>query len=403
MASKQRREKGSGSISQLKDGRWTARIQVGLTPEGKPKIKALYANTEREAKKKLKEFTIELHKYDSVNVQKGTVETYMLDWLYSVKSNELKPKSFDRLEQTLKYQVIPNIGHLQVAAIQPDDIQKMVNTLRDSGLSYSTVKKSYDAVNDCFRRGVIKRTIMYNPALGVSVPAKKTFGKSKIKYYTKMEAESLCEAATKLYKNGKPVYRLGNIVKFTLNSGLRLAELVGLRWQDISFEDRTITIAQTVVLVKDRKKETGNKYIALTQDSAKTATSERTIYMNDEALEALKQLHEVTGDFKYVFATEDGNMLNPRYLDRLFRKISVAAGLPEDKIYGIHSLRHTFASFLFADGVDVKTVSRILGHSDITITYNTYIHLIAEQEKKAVAKIGKKEEKNEIAKTIQEM
>lgn len=202
----------------------------------------------------------------------------MLNWLRSVKSNELKPKSYDRLEQTLTYQVIPYIGHLQVAAIQPDDVQKMVNELKDKGLSYSTIKKAYDAVNDCFRNGVIKRTVIYNPALGVSIPAKKSFGKTKIKCYTKEEAELLCKASTACYKNGKPIYRLGNIVKLTLNTGLRLGELLGLRWEDISFENRTITVYQTVVVVKDRNINSENKYLSLTQDSAKTTSSERTIY-----------------------------------------------------------------------------------------------------------------------------
>lgn len=388
MADKKRRDKGDGCISQRADGTWTARIRVGLTPEGKPKIKAFYGKSEREVKKRLKEFEKELHKNDMSVVQKGTVESYMLNWLRSVKSNELKPKSYDRLEQTLTYQVIPYIGHLQVAAIQPDDIQKMVNELKDKGLSYSTIKKAYDAVNDCFRNGVIKRTVIYNPALGVSIPAKKSFGKTKIKCYTKEEAELLCKASTACYKNGKPIYRLGNIVKLTLNTGLRLGELLGLRWEDISFENRTITVSQTVVVVKDRNKDSENKYLSLTQDSAKTTSSERTIYMNDEAFEALTQLHEVTGTFTNVLSGEKGNPITPRYPDRLFRKIAISAGFPEEKVYGLHSLRHTFASRLFENGEDVKTVSEILGHSDITITYNTYIHLIADQKKAAIANLN---------------
>ena len=82
--------------------------------------------------------------------------------------------------------------------------------------------------------------------------------------------------------------------------------------------------------------------------------------------------------------------MTPRYLDRMFRKIAVAAGFEENKIYGLHSLRHTFASRLFANGEDVKTVSELLGHSDITITYNTYIHLINQQKKTAI--FNKKQE-----------
>lgn len=79
----------------------------------------------------------------------------MRTWLYENKQNELKPKSFDRLEQTILYQVIPKIGHIQLAAFQSTDVQTMLNALKKEGYSYSSVKKAYDAVNECFRSGVL--------------------------------------------------------------------------------------------------------------------------------------------------------------------------------------------------------------------------------------------------------
>lgn len=106
------------------------------------------------------------------------------------------------------------------------------------------------------------------------------------------------------YHNGKMIYRLGNAIPLALNTGLRLAELVGLKWSDVSFDDRLITVSETRVVVKDRTGKSGNKYIILEQDSAKSESSERTIYMNDEAFAALSQLHEVTGNFRYVLSTE---------------------------------------------------------------------------------------------------
>lgn len=370
-----------------KDGTWTARLNLGFTPEGKTKIKAFYGKTESEVKRKLKEYQKELIKNDYQTVQRNTVENYMLDWLHNVKANELKPKSYDRLEQTVLNQVIPAIGHLQVAAVQPDDVQKMVNDLKSTGKSYSTIKKAYDAVNECFRTGQIKRTVIYNPALGVTIPAQKTFGKTKVKCYTKEEADKLCEAATACYSNGKRIYRLGNAVVLALNTGLRYGELLGLKWSDIDFEKRLLTVSATRVIVKDRTSTTENNYIVLEQDSAKTDSSERTIYLNDKSLEALTQLHEVTGQFTFVLSSANGSPTPHRYPDRMLRKIAVSAGFSEDKIYGFHALRHTFASRLFENGVDVKTVSTVLGHSDITVTYNTYIHLIKDQAKNAVAKL----------------
>lgn len=138
MSEKQRRDYGSGSISQRKDGTWTARMVIGVNEKGKPRIKALYGKTEREVKKKLKEFQKEFYKNDQTVVQKNTVESYMLNWLHTNKKNTLKPKSYDRLEQTITYQVIPQIGHIQLAAIQANDVQNMINNLAEAGMSCNT-------------------------------------------------------------------------------------------------------------------------------------------------------------------------------------------------------------------------------------------------------------------------
>lgn len=387
---KQMREYGTGCISQRKDGKWTARITVGTNENGKPKVKAFYGNTEREVKKKLKDFQKELAKNDYVVVQRNTVAVYMTNWLESNKRNELKPKSYDRLEQTLAYQVFPKIGHLQIASIQSSHVQKMVNDLRDEGYSYSTIKKAYDAVNDCFRTGMIQKTVMFNPALGVKLPSKKSFGKTEIKFYEENEIKQIQEAAVETFSNGKQIYRLGAAIPLAINTGLRMAELLGLKWNDISFEKKTLSVNGTRVVVKNRSVNAESKYIVIDQDSAKTEAGERTIPLNDDAYNALLNLKGVTGDFEYVLSTENGNPILPRYLDRLCRCILVKAGLPEEKIYGLHSLRHTFASMLFRNGVDVKTVSELLGHSDVTITYNTYIHLIEDQKRIAVETMNKK-------------
>lgn len=164
-STKKRREYGSGSISQRKDGTWTGRIFIGFSEEGKRQYKAVYGKTETEAKRKLNAFKKEFAKNDFVNIKKDTVGSFMMDWLNNTKVNTLKPKSFDRLEQTIKFQVIPYVGSLQLAAIDSSDVQRMVNELKRNGLSYSTIKKAYDAVNDCFRTAVIQRNVYLGGAL----------------------------------------------------------------------------------------------------------------------------------------------------------------------------------------------------------------------------------------------
>ena len=384
-----RREKGSGGITQRKDGLWQGRYDAGIKPDGKRDTKYIYAKTEAECKRKLRELIKDVNKNEYVSVQKRSVKDYMESWLNDVKKNELKPKSFDRLEQTVSLYVNPAIGHIQLQALKSKDVQKMINDLRDSGKAHSTIKKAYDAVNACFKLGVIQKTVAVNPAVGVTVPSRKVLPPKKIQFYTKDEASLLIKQAMSSWSNGKRRYPLGAFVPLILNTGLRAGELLALKWgSDIDIENRTLTIHNNVVFIKDRDKDKG--YKLLEQDSVKTdAGQDRTIPLNNDAIAALLDIRQVTGSYPYVMTTSAENIVKPRQLDQMFRRIAAASGLPEDKIYGVHALRHTFATLLLSNGVDIKTVSKLLGHSDVTITYNTYIHVIKEQEAKALDTLPK--------------
>ncbi len=384
----QRREQGTGSISQRKDGYWQGRFDAGVKPDGKRDVRYVYAKTEAECKRKLKELIKDIHSSDYVNVQKRSVMDYMNNWLTTVKKNELKPKSYDRLEQTLTLDVYPNIGHLQLQAIESKDVQAMINKLKDAGRAHSSIKKAYEAVNACFKLGVIQKTVQSNPALGVTIPSKKLFPAKKIHFYTKEEAQQLIEQAMICWPNGTRRYPLGAFVPLLINTGLRMGELLALRWEeDVDLENKMITVHNNLTFVRDRSKDE-KKYMLLEQDSVKTdAGQDRSIPINDQALAALLDLQKVTGSQTYVMTTKNGTHVSPRNIDRIFRRIAVAAGFPEEKIYGIHALRHTFATLLLTNDVDIKTVSELLGHSDVTITYNTYIHVIKEQKRKALASI----------------
>ena len=109
--------------------------------------------------------------------------------------------------------------------------------------------------------------------------------------------------------------------------------------------------------------------------------------MADRAIEALDYLSKHRKHGKFVAVTKNGNSVPARNIDRAFRQIIKATGI--EKTCGVHSLRHTFASMLFKRGVDVKTVSEILGHSDVSVTYNIYIHIIDEQKFTAIDLLNK--------------
>ena len=389
---KREREYGRGSVY-FSDSRscWVGQVKLGTKPNGKPDVKAVYAKTENEAHRKLNAILNESAKVQYVYVQKQSVGDFLNLWATTVKRIELKDKSYDRLEQTINSDVIPFIGSIQLAALESLDVQKMLNTLQDSGRSYSSIKKAFDAVNASFKWGLSIKPpkVRENPCTGVKVPSKKLFKPTQIKFYTEEEARAITEAALKKYPCGTPHYPLGGAIVLVLNTGIRLGELMALEWnRDIDIENRTLTVHHTVVRVKDRTKEARRHYIVKEQESTKTDSGQdREIPLNDMALLALESLRIETGKFKYVLSTKAGNRKSARDIDKLMSRIVLRAGFPEEKVYGVHSLRHTFATLLLQRKVDIKTVSELLGHSSVDITYKTYIHVIKEQKRAAIASL----------------
>ena len=229
--------------------------------------------------------------------------------------------------------------------------------------------------------------IKKNPAANIKLPNKKLFTQKQIPFYTEKESMILIAQATSKNGKGNRRYPLGAFVPLLINTGLRMSELLALKWDtDIDLESNTLTVHKNVVFVKDREKEKG--YKLLEQDSVKTdAGQDRVIPLNNAAVEALKNLQQITGKKTWVMTTRNNTQVKPRQLDQMFRRIAVASDLPEEKIYGVHALRHTFATLLLKNKIDIKTVSKLLGHSDVSVTYNTYIHVIKEQEAEAVGKL----------------
>lgn len=164
---KNKREHGQGTIYLRKDGRWYGAVQNGYNENGKPKMITVYGKTEAETKRKLKE-KIKLINSNGLILQDNTVENitveeYCTNWLENVKVNELKPSSYDRKEMTLSNQVYPSIGMLQLSQLSIDDVQGMINQLKKDELSYSSIKKAYEAINECCKYAMIRGDLQKKP------------------------------------------------------------------------------------------------------------------------------------------------------------------------------------------------------------------------------------------------
>lgn len=379
-----RRENGEGSISQRKDGTWTGRLTVGITKDGKQKIKAVYGKSEKEVKAKLKEVRNSLIREEYLDPKTVTVETYVKEWLVDYKKNEVKEKTYDYIEMIFNNYVFPNIGIYQMHSVTRDDIQKMINKLSNSGYAYSTIRKVYIYTNKIFDLACKRRDIKENPCDLVTLPKVKEKAVSDIVYYDEKDLEAIKRVALERYSNGKYVYKYGYAVILMLYTGLRAGECCGLKWSRVNLDEGYLYVDNNVSIVKTRGDvKAKNK---LVEQKPKTKSSERRIPLADMAKEALLYFKEICHDDTYVMVKSSGQLLDHHVLDRMFYSI-INKACP-DKKYGVHALRHTFASMLFKKGVDVKTVSEILGHKDTGVTYNIYIHIIEEQKKKAIAQLN---------------
>ena len=143
---KRSREYGRGSVYfRSSDQRWVGKYKIGTKSNGKPDIKVVYGKSEADCHRKLNAIIDESKKEDYVEIQNNSVQNYMQAWLTNVKKNELKPKSYDRLEQTLNLYVFPTIGHRQLFGLGSKDIQNLINQLRDENYSYSTKTMSVNS------------------------------------------------------------------------------------------------------------------------------------------------------------------------------------------------------------------------------------------------------------------
>ena len=392
------RSNGSGSIAKEKNGTYTAVLRYVSPADGHMHTKKKRGcKSEAEANRVIKAWNKEINAKDFVDIRRDTVEEFMTNWLEVFKKPDLKPTSYDRLEMTLKLHIFPQLGKVQMGKIDAETIQKHLNGMHTAGKAYSTIKKVYDAFNACFKWAISSRKLQYNPMGAVNVPgstkkksnsAKKS-RKSSIKFFTPEQQDKLIAAAISKYPNGTPVYRFGYVVPLLLNTGMRLGELLGLQWKrDVDLDKRTISVDNSLVLIKNRDKDAKKKTVLFDQDSVKSDAGSRTIYLNDEALDAINHLRELTGDQTYVLSTKAGKPVQPSNIERMMRNAVERAGLPANKNMGPHALRHSFATNLFRQHVDVKIISALLGHSDISVTSNIYMHVMDDQRQDALVKIG---------------
>ena len=383
-----KRNNGDGSIFKVSDNKWVATIQIGKTLDGKPKRKQFSAKTEKEVKRKLAEFKKNRSIFESVQNSQITVADYAKRFL-AFKKPALKPTSYQRLSSTIDTYIISNFNYTLFSELTTQDIQNLINEISEKK-SYSTAKKIYDCLNAMYKYDLglppQQQTAKFNPCANVAIN-KNTFNVSavsEIKYFTD---EEIVKIQSEIYRcndrNGKLIYPYGLLYIIILNTGLRIGEILAITRNDIDLENKTLTINKNAVQIKNSD---GKGYEVVIQNNPKTFSGNRVLSLNNTCINAINALLDIFPNQEYLALNSNGKPVTPQNAEKTFAQILKVCNI-DSKGRKCHALRHTFATKLFEQGIDVKMVSHILGHSSSSFTRDVYISIIQKTQASVMSKI----------------
>ena len=387
-----RRKKGEGS--------WSKKTIKGIEYQRYRKLyngeyKEFYGRTVKEVKEKIQEFESRNMYIKKTEVRKQTFGEYLENWFINVRVYEVESSTYLRNEQTINYHIKDSsLYNAQMVNIDSELCQSLINKLSEK-YSRSTISKVYVLLNMCFNYAFTKEHIGENPMMKVKMPKESslTTKKKEAKWLSSSDVEKFVQEAERVNtrefrikgKVGERVYGVNAYYAILIiYTGLRIGELMALTWEDIDFKNKTLNVnksrakgkidGKTTLYIKDPKSESGTRIIPL----------------SDRAIYALQKIKEYSTELKL---NSDNNLIvantsSESNITRTVKSMLFRAGCETEKC-GLHALRHTFGSLLLEKGVDLKTISYLLGHSDITVTANIYLHITREKAINSIEVLNK--------------
>jgi integrase len=376
MTGKRRRSPGEGSIYQRKsDGQWVGTIPLGFNEHGKRLRKTIYGSTQRDVRVKLEQIKVDLEGGIEPVASRAPTVAELLHRYLEHRRPDWSPTTYRRHAGVVQKHLIPTIGRLQVNKLTVTHVQRVLDAQRDSGAAPRSVQYTRAVLRAALNLGIKWDLVRRNVAAQADAPRL---------IYTEVEPLTRGEALTLL--KALTGDRLEHIYAVAMTLGLRQAELIGLRWEDIDLDQRALHVRQTIQRID-------GEYLV---SSPKTEHSRRTVVFPSEIAERLRaqrvaQLEERLAarrdweDSGLVFTNKRGGPLYGPFVTRHLQKELEAAGLRRIRF---HDLRHTSASMLLMMGVELAVIQRTLGHTSITTTANIYAHILPELQEHAAARMG---------------
>jgi len=366
-----RGSKGEVTVREnVERGRWEARITTGTDPvTGKQKRQLITGRTKAEVKAKLKTAERAMDEGRTPAVDRRTVAQFLAGWLDDLEGT-VSTGTHTNYSDVVRLYIVPTIGAKRLATLTPGDVSKMLQAMADAGKSPNTQRLARSVLRRALRRaeqdGIVHRNVAaIADGVRVGTPEGRTL--------TVEQARTLLDAT-----EGD---RLSAAYVAALTLGLRRGELLGLTWDDLDLDgDRpTVTITRAlrrhpgVGLVLGEVKTKGSRRRIHIPEPTVAALRRHRVRMAEERLALGPAWEELPLDHDLVFRSPIGTPVDPdNFRNATYRLTTEALG----ERWSPHELRHSAASLLIAQGVDLKIVSEVLGHSSIRITADVYGHLL---------------------------
>lgn len=365
------------NIRKRADGRWEGRYKVDTLPNGKTKYRSVYGKTYKEVKSKMYFCASQSYFSDKEKTsQKILIRDIIDTWINTNKSTH-KGATEIRYEYLIKKHIIPELGDVPLSSVTSSMLTSFMNRKLEQGSL-----NGKEALSPAYVRSIMSVTLsilQFAVNEGLCQPLninlqKPSTDKRELEVLSVFDQNRLESALL----NNINETKLGILI--SLNTGLRIGEVCALSWNDIDFENQIFHIRSTVARVKSTDSDVNSKLII---DRPKTKSSLRDIPIPSKLLTILISMKKQSKG-KYVVSAEN-NFVSPRTYEYRYHKILDEYNIPS---VNYHTLRHTFATRCIEVGVDVKTLSEILGHANVSITLNTYVHSSMDLKRQQLEKLA---------------
>ena len=357
--------------------------------------------TEKQNQKALERFAMEFE--DKVkngtylNGEKITFHDFTDHWLQEYASIQLEPTTIDIYKNLLRVHILPAIGHLKLSKIQPNHLNRFYASMlqtrkdgREGGYSPVTIKRCHAVISSIFSTAVQWNITLANPCERVR-PPKQSSNCSDVKFFTPEQTEQFLTELDRQTKHGEIRLQHNIFFQLCIFCGLRRGETVALLWSDVNMNDKTVSVTKSTAIVdgkpltKAPKNKTSERVISIPDHIIKLLKRYRLEY-NTYRLSIGSQWMERSDKEEYIFIQWNGAQMYPSTPYNVFKDVlhrynhTHSEPLPD---IPLHGLRHTSATLLISQNVDVRTVSNRLGHAQTSTTMNIYSHSLQSKDEAA--------------------